>query len=119
MDRNLFQGDEDVIASAQRSRSQVDGSQDVAKSVQRSLEKSGYHVLRTISFSCERGVLFLRGQLPTYFHKQLAQEAVRRIDGVRRIVNQIEVTSEPSQHIPSWHTPTTNHNTQPIKETAK
>lgn len=108
-----------MIASARRRRSQVDGSQDVAKSVQRSLEKSGYHVLRTISFSYKRGVIFLRGQLPTYFHKQLAQEAVRRIDGVTRIVNQIEVTSEPSLDIPTWHTPIANHNTQPIKETAK
>jgi hypothetical protein len=78
-----------------------------------------YHVLKTVSFCYERGALFLRGQLPTYFHKQLAQEAVRRIEGVNRIVNQIEVTNKPSQYLPSWQAPITSRNNQPIEETAK
>ncbi len=46
-----------MIVSAQRIRSRVDDSEDVANSVQKSLESLCY----------ERGVLFLRGQLPTYF----------------------------------------------------
>jgi osmotically-inducible protein OsmY len=97
----------------------VDDSQDVVKSVQKSLEERGYHVLRTVSFCYERGVLILRGRLPTYFHKQLAQEAVRRIEGMAQIVNQIEVTSEPPRRVSSWQKPIANHNTQPIKETAQ
>jgi len=72
-----------------------------------------------LSLCYERGVLFLRGQLPTYFHRQLAQEAVRRIEGVTRIINQIEVTGEPFRHVPSWQTTITTRNTQPTKETAK
>jgi len=89
-----------VIVSAQRIRSRVDDSEDVANSVQKSLVGSAYCVLRTLSLCYERGVLFLRGQLPTYFHRQLAQEAVRRIEGVTRIINQIEVTGEPFRHGP-------------------
>ncbi|MCC6127492.1 MAG: BON domain-containing protein [Pirellulales bacterium] len=108
-----------MIASVQRIRSHADDSQNVAKSVRSSLEQSAYHVLRTVSFSYEHGVLLLRGQLPTYFHKQLAQEAVRRINGVTRIVNQIEVTSEPSLNISFWLRPIENHINQPIKETVK
>jgi hypothetical protein len=36
-------------------------------------------------------VLVLRGRAPSYFLKQIAQSAVVGIDGVRRIVNRIEV----------------------------
>lgn len=33
----------------------------------------------------------LHGVVPTYFHKQLAQEALRRLDGIGRIDNLLEV----------------------------
>lgn len=108
-----------MIDSAQPTRSRVDASEEVAKSVRKSLEESAYCILKTVSFCYERGVLFLRGQLPTYFHKQLAQEAVRRIEGVTRIVNQIEVTRGPSRRVPSWRITITTHNTQPAEETVK
>jgi osmotically-inducible protein OsmY len=35
--------------------------------------------------------LFLRGQVPTFYHKQLAQVAVAGLDGVAQVVNEIEV----------------------------
>ena len=43
--------------------------------------------------TCEycNGVLFLRGRLPSFYEKQVAQEAVRTLEGVAQIVNQIEV----------------------------
>lgn len=40
-------------------------------------------------FDC--GELFLRGQVPSFYYKQLAQEAVAGLDGVRQVVNDIEV----------------------------
>jgi osmotically-inducible protein OsmY len=39
----------------------------------------------------EQGRLFLRGQVPSFYFKQLAQEAVTGIEGVRQVVNEIEV----------------------------
>ena len=33
----------------------------------------------------------LRGRLPTYYLKQLAQHLIAEIKGVRRIINEIEV----------------------------
>jgi hypothetical protein len=39
----------------------------------------------------QEGRLFLRGQVPSYYFKQLAQEAVADMDGVRQVVNEIEV----------------------------
>jgi hypothetical protein len=37
------------------------------------------------------GTLFLRGQVPSFYHKQLAQEAVHGLDAVDAIANEIEV----------------------------
>jgi osmotically-inducible protein OsmY len=49
--------------------------------------------LRMQRIWCEfdQGQLFLRGQVPSFYLKQLAQEAVIGIDGVRQVVNEIEV----------------------------
>jgi osmotically-inducible protein OsmY len=35
--------------------------------------------------------LYLRGQVPSYYLKQLAQTAVSGMDGVAQVVNEIEV----------------------------
>jgi len=35
--------------------------------------------------------LFLRGQVPSFYHKQLAQEAILGMVGVDHVVNEIEV----------------------------
>ena len=42
---------------------------------------------------CEfnQGRLFLRGQVPSFYFKQLAQEAVSGMKGVHQVVNEIEV----------------------------
>lgn len=40
---------------------------------------------------CEQGRLSLRGQVPSYYFKQLAQEAVVDMEGVRQVINEIEV----------------------------
>ena len=39
----------------------------------------------------DQGRLFLRGQVPSFYFKQLAQEAVAGLEGVRQVVNEIEV----------------------------
>jgi osmotically-inducible protein OsmY len=39
----------------------------------------------------DAGRLILRGQVPSYYFKQLAQEAVADLDGVDQVVNEIEV----------------------------
>ena len=54
--------------------------------------------LRTIAVKnvvCEYedGVLFLRGQVPSYYHKQLIQEAVIGIKGVAQVKNEVEVVA--------------------------
>ena len=52
---------------------------------------SPYMAIRSVSCDFENGVLLLRGRLPSFHHKQMAQEAMRLLAGVGQIVNAIEV----------------------------
>lgn len=64
----------------------------VAHTALERLRKSPYAVLQSISCSFQQGVIVLHGQVPSFYYKQLAQEAIAHIEGVVRIVNNIEVT---------------------------
>jgi osmotically-inducible protein OsmY len=48
-----------------------------------------------VSCDCRQGVLFLRGPLPTFYLKQLAQEAVARVEGILQVVNETVVDASP------------------------
>jgi osmotically-inducible protein OsmY len=55
------------------------------------LARTGYQALRAVGCDYRAGVLLLNGRVPSYYHKQLAQEAVRTVPGVEEILNRIEV----------------------------
>jgi osmotically-inducible protein OsmY len=55
------------------------------------LAKSPYHDVRNASCEYDHGTLFLRGRLRSFHQKQVAQEAVAKVQGVTQVVNQIEV----------------------------
>ena len=60
---------------------------------ERCLRSNLYLALKTITCDWLDGVLVLRGCLPTYYLKQIAQEAVASLEGVERIDNQIQVVT--------------------------
>ncbi len=64
---------------------------DVVEIARGRLRSSPYASLRSLTCDLEAGGLVLRGRLPNFHHKQLAQETVRRLAGVRHIINEIEV----------------------------
>ena len=45
-----------------------------------------------ISCTCEDGMLCLHGKVSTFYAKQVAQEAVKNLEGLAGIINHIEVT---------------------------
>jgi osmotically-inducible protein OsmY len=55
------------------------------------LEQNPYVRQRDLRFETEQGHVTLRGVVRTYFQKQMAQEAIRRVDGVEEIHNELEV----------------------------
>jgi len=46
---------------------------------------------RNLRVETEAGRVTLHGVVNSYFHKQMAQEALRRLDGVEEIENLLEV----------------------------
>ncbi len=46
---------------------------------------------RKLRFETEEGRVVLRGIVSSYYQKQMAQEALRRLDGVSQIENLLEV----------------------------
>lgn len=68
-------------------------SQQIAEGAENCLRHNSYLALKNVRCECCEGVLTLRGCLPTYYLKQMAQAVVGRIEGVQRIVNEIEVVA--------------------------
>ncbi len=46
---------------------------------------------RKLDYEADSGVVVLTGKVNSYFQKQMAQEAIRRVDGVELIDNRLEV----------------------------
>ena len=67
------------------------GSDDIGAAATECLRASPYKVFAGVWCDCKHGVLFLRGRLSSFHHKQFAQEAVARVGGVTQVVNEIEV----------------------------
>ena len=69
-------------------------SQSVEHAARLRLAKTGYQTLRSVKCSFRDGRIVLRGEVPSYYHKQLAQESVRNAPHIAQIVNHIEVVSQ-------------------------
>ena len=65
----------------------------VAREAATRLHDSPYLSLKAVSCEFRDGVLTLRGCLPTYYFKQMAQTAVAGLEGVASVDNQIEVAA--------------------------
>jgi osmotically-inducible protein OsmY len=59
--------------------------------VERVLARNPYFASRVLRVELRENEVLLSGVLGSYFHKQMAQESVRSISGVRRVHNEIRV----------------------------
>jgi hypothetical protein len=64
------------------------------ESAARILSQSSYDEIRCLECGFCDGVLTISGQLPRYYLQQVVLTALRDIEGVDRIDNRIEVSSE-------------------------
>jgi len=55
------------------------------------LERNPHLTRRKFRFEAEQGRVILRGEVRSYFQKQMAQEALRHVEGVDEILNELEV----------------------------
>ena len=72
------------------STADVSGTQ-LADELQHALAASGYSPLRHVGVDHNNGRVVLRGRVPTYFLKQLAQSIAASFPGVQVVDNNIEV----------------------------
>ncbi|MCA9124718.1 MAG: BON domain-containing protein [Planctomycetaceae bacterium] len=63
----------------------------VADEAGRRLQATHYAALRGVSCEFHEGMLVLRGTVPSFHLKQVAQEIVLKIEGVGALVNALEV----------------------------
>jgi osmotically-inducible protein OsmY len=59
------------------------------------LKRSAYLEVRHVACEFNEGMLRLRGRVPSYYLKQMAQMAVLGMDGVDELHNQLEVVGPP------------------------
>ncbi len=64
------------------------------------LERNPYLARRSLRFETTEGRVTLRGVVRSYFQKQMAQEALRHVDGVEEIANELEVAVPPTPRPP-------------------
>ena len=76
-----------------------DRSHESAEAARGCLQRSPHFPIRSVSCECRQGVLFLRGPLPTFYLKQLAQETVARVGGISQVVNETVVDASPLRDV--------------------
>jgi hypothetical protein len=64
---------------------------------ERLLRRSPYLILRNVCCEEQEGRLVLRGRVPCYYLKQIAQTTIVGAAGQHEIVNEIEVTTRQSR----------------------
>jgi osmotically-inducible protein OsmY len=75
-----------VIPTADRINAQA-----VERAARRRLDGTGYPISKSVECSFRNGMMTLSGQVSSYYHKQVAQEALRSTKHVTQVVNNLEV----------------------------
>jgi osmotically-inducible protein OsmY len=82
-----------LASPARESGREQHGPQAVARVAQDELRENPYLDGMELSCDWEDGVLVLYGRVSSYYQKQRAQEAVKKMDGVAEVDNRIRVDS--------------------------
>jgi osmotically-inducible protein OsmY len=64
----------------------------LAERVERALRALGFSPLRAIEVAVCGQVVILRGRVPSYYVKQIAQATALAVPGVRQLCNDLDVT---------------------------
>jgi len=69
----------------------LDGAHELTDLIESAWRQIPHLTKNNLSYEVQDGDLFLRGAVRTYYHKQLVQESMRNIEGIRMIRNEIQV----------------------------
>jgi osmotically-inducible protein OsmY len=90
---NAMPDNNDVLVKA------ASADEDLRQRVCRCLAHSGHHPARSLDVRASGGTVTLRGNVPTYYVRQLAIACVQRVAGVRCVVDEIQM------ELPAWSKP--------------
>jgi hypothetical protein len=79
------------------------GIWETVKTAERLLRQSAYLELRNLKCDFHEGVLTIRGHVPSYFLKQLAQSLLLNIDGLLELNNQLVVLAPGESRSANFH----------------
>ena len=68
------------------------GNPSLAERITSALDANPYFNGRTLRIETDGSRVLMHGVVKTYFQKQMAQEAIRRVDGALEVENRLEVT---------------------------
>lgn len=68
-----------------------DAAGPLAERIDTAIHGSPYLMGHTVRIEMRAGRVVLRGVVPSYYQKQIAQEVVRSVEGVERVDNQLQV----------------------------
>lgn len=69
----------------------LDADRALFNAIAQALRSTGHPALRDLDIEIDGGVVVLWGRVPSYYQKQLAQEAAQQVNGTGRVANGIEV----------------------------
>jgi len=64
---------------------------ELASRVRLTLDRADYPVFHGLTVTEDEGTIVLDGRLPSYYLKQVAQTVAASVNGVRRVVNHVQV----------------------------
>jgi osmotically-inducible protein OsmY len=71
----------------------IDQELSLSERVSRALRHDPCLARRNLRFESLEGKIKLTGVVQSYYQKQMAQEVIRRVDGVERVENDLEVAA--------------------------
>ncbi len=71
----------------------IDDDHDLQDRIHGVLARNPHFLGHAVGFKMEATSVVLRGTVRSYYHKQVAQESLRSIKGIRQIRNELQVIS--------------------------
>lgn len=72
-------------------KAKVSHESQLVKAIHSALNQNPHLATRTLRIETGEGAVRLHGRVESFFEKQIAQEVVRRLDGVTRVENLLQV----------------------------
>ncbi|MBX3411529.1 MAG: BON domain-containing protein [Pirellulales bacterium] len=80
-----------MVSSGELRVSAADRDRDLERQITQLLAERHCHSLRRLQVQARDGIVTLRGQVRSFYEKQLSHDCCRRVDGVVRMVDAVDV----------------------------